>query len=244
MPLLELLYTVHRDEGFVLLGLSVDRASASVVRAFVQQRGVTYPVAVVGPEGVAMFGGVVGYPTSFLIGRDGTVRHQVLGPLAPASLEPAVRRLLAERGHAVAGGADVNPSARFSALQRGDDASLDEGPARRGAEDGRRDAHRDDRRATIGSSCTGPTHGKAASRSAVNESARSWEAGLAGRRVPLGSSRALGRSEVRRRLRPAFHAVSGVTSGRARRTAQAPDARPLQRELAALRSTLPPPSAT
>ena len=46
-------------------------------------------------DGGGVFDGVLGYPTSFLIGRDGVVRHRVLGPLAPASLELAVRRLLA-----------------------------------------------------------------------------------------------------------------------------------------------------
>jgi len=97
MPLLERMYERHRDEGFVILGLSVDRAPAEAVRAFARQRGVTYPIAVVGPDGVSAFGGVHGYPTSFLIDRGGVVRHEVLGPLAPASLEPATRRLLAER---------------------------------------------------------------------------------------------------------------------------------------------------
>jgi cytochrome c biogenesis protein CcmG, thiol:disulfide interchange protein DsbE len=97
MPLLERMYVRHHDAGLVVLGLSVDRAPLAVIRDFVRQRGVTYPVALVGPDGATPFGGVVGYPTSFLIDRDGVVRHQVLGPLAPASLEPAVRRLLATR---------------------------------------------------------------------------------------------------------------------------------------------------
>ena len=33
-------------------------------------------------------------PTSFLLDRAGIVRHAVIGPLAPATLELAVRRLL------------------------------------------------------------------------------------------------------------------------------------------------------
>lgn len=96
MPLLEQMYQRHRDRGFVLLGLSVDRAGEQVVRDYVRSRGVTYPVAVVGAREEAAFGGVRGYPTSFLLGRDGVVRHAVIGPLAPASLELAVRRLLDE----------------------------------------------------------------------------------------------------------------------------------------------------
>ena len=97
MPLLQRMYERHRARGLVVLGLSVDVAGEGAVREFLRARGVTYPVAVVGPGGVvAAFGGVRGYPTSFLLDRDGVVRHQVLGPLAPASLEPAVRRLLGD----------------------------------------------------------------------------------------------------------------------------------------------------
>jgi cytochrome c biogenesis protein CcmG, thiol:disulfide interchange protein DsbE len=94
MPLLQRMYARHRAAGLVVLGLSVDRAGADV-GGFLRARGVTYPVAVVGPGGGDALGAVRGYPTSFLIDRAGVVRHQVLGPLAPASLEPAVRRLLA-----------------------------------------------------------------------------------------------------------------------------------------------------
>lgn len=99
MPLLERMHRRHRDAGFVLLGLSVDGGSIDAVREFARRRGVSYPIAVIGPGGdhALAAGGVRGYPTSFLVGRDGVVRHEVVGPLAPASLEPAVRRLLGER---------------------------------------------------------------------------------------------------------------------------------------------------
>ena len=86
----------YAARGLVIVGLSVDRGSADVVRGWLRERGVGYPVAVVGAAEERAFGGVRGYPTSFLIGRDGVVRHAVIGPLAPATLELAVRRLLAE----------------------------------------------------------------------------------------------------------------------------------------------------
>ncbi len=96
MPLLQRMHLRHRDAGFVLLGLSVDRGSADGVRAWLAERGVDYTVAVVGAAEERAFGGVRGYPTSFLVDRSGVVRHSVIGPLAPATLELAVRRLLAE----------------------------------------------------------------------------------------------------------------------------------------------------
>ena len=94
MPALEAMYQRHRADGFVIVGLAADRASTSHVAEFVRERGVTYPVAHVGGEAERQFGGVRGYPTSFLIGRDGVVRHVVVGPIAALSLEPAVRRAL------------------------------------------------------------------------------------------------------------------------------------------------------
>jgi cytochrome c biogenesis protein CcmG, thiol:disulfide interchange protein DsbE len=96
MPLLQRMYDRHRDRGLVVLGLSVDRGDPATVRAFLRERGVTYPVAVVGGNVARAFGGVRGYPTSILVDRTGVVRHSVIGPLAAASMEPAVRRLLAE----------------------------------------------------------------------------------------------------------------------------------------------------
>ncbi len=96
MPALQAMYERHRAQGLVLVGLSVDRGGDQVVRDYVRDRGVTYPIASVGAAEEAAFGGVRGYPTSFVLDRNGVVRHAVIGPLAPATLEPAVRRLLEE----------------------------------------------------------------------------------------------------------------------------------------------------
>jgi thiol-disulfide isomerase/thioredoxin len=96
MPALQQLATAYEAEGMVLLGLSVDRGAAATVDAFLAERGITYPVAIVGDDVIRAFGGVRGYPTSYLLDRYGVVRHTVMGPVAPLSLRPAIRRLLAE----------------------------------------------------------------------------------------------------------------------------------------------------
>jgi thiol-disulfide isomerase/thioredoxin len=96
MPALQAMAERHRDRGLVVLGLSRDVGPEDGVRRFLEDRGITYPVAVVGRDLERAFGGVVGYPTSFLVDRTGRVRHKALGPLAMISFEPAVRRLLSE----------------------------------------------------------------------------------------------------------------------------------------------------
>ncbi|MEO7362152.1 MAG: TlpA disulfide reductase family protein [Gemmatimonadaceae bacterium] len=96
MPLLESTWQRHREAGLVILGASVDLGSPQEVQTFVTSRNITYPIAMVGADFIAAFGGIIGYPTSILIGRDGTVRHKVIGPIGPLSLEPAIRRALAD----------------------------------------------------------------------------------------------------------------------------------------------------
>jgi len=101
MPLLQAMATRHQSAGLVVLGLSVDRTDPASVTRFLRDRGITYPVAIVGRDVEAAFGGMQGYPTSVLLDRTGRVRYKVLGPLAMGSLEPAVRRLLRENPVAV-----------------------------------------------------------------------------------------------------------------------------------------------
>lgn len=96
MPALQQLAEAYADDGLVMLGLSVDRGPARTVDAFLAERRIRYPVAIVDDAVIAAFGGVRGYPTSFLIDRQGVVRHTVMGPVGPITLRPAIRRLLAE----------------------------------------------------------------------------------------------------------------------------------------------------
>ncbi len=96
MPLLQAMAYRHDSAGLVVLGLSVDRTGPESVRQFLTERSITYPVAMVERDVETAFGGMQGYPTSVLLDRTGRVRYKVLGPLAMASLEPAVRRLLNE----------------------------------------------------------------------------------------------------------------------------------------------------
>jgi cytochrome c biogenesis protein CcmG/thiol:disulfide interchange protein DsbE len=94
MPGIERVWQARRQDGFVVLGLSTDQTGADGVRAFLQERGVTYPIAMATPSIVRAFGGYRGLPTSFLIDRDGTIRYRITGFYAEPALRAAVSRLL------------------------------------------------------------------------------------------------------------------------------------------------------
>lgn len=98
MPGFQEVYDERRDEGFVILGVSTDRAGREPVREFLRKVGITYPVAMANSEIINAYGGARVLPTSFLIDRNGLIRHEVRGYFSEVALRMAVGRLLDEDG--------------------------------------------------------------------------------------------------------------------------------------------------
>ena len=96
MPGFQDVYDDHRNDGFVVLGVSTAHAGRAPVLEFLGDKGITYPVAMANGEIVGAYGGARVLPTSFLIDREGRIRHEVRGYFAEVALRQAVQRLLAE----------------------------------------------------------------------------------------------------------------------------------------------------
>lgn len=94
MPGFQDVWEDYRDEGFTVLGLSVDRGVRDDVVRWVRQREITYPIAFAPGSVVREYGGANVLPTSLLIDREGRIVHRVEGYYAEATLRAAVRRLL------------------------------------------------------------------------------------------------------------------------------------------------------
>lgn len=83
-----------REAGVVIVGVSLDRGGLKVVQNFVTKMGINYPI-VMGDQGTTeKFGGVEAIPTTFLIDREGKVRHRKVGAMSREDYEPLVRSLL------------------------------------------------------------------------------------------------------------------------------------------------------
>jgi thiol-disulfide isomerase/thioredoxin len=87
------------SKGFTVVGIAMDEEGKSVVAPFVskqlydvqgQKLHINYPILIGSDEASDKFGGVMGYPTSFLLSRNGTQIEKFLGAPDPDVVAKAV----------------------------------------------------------------------------------------------------------------------------------------------------------
>ena len=98
MPLFEQLHRDFATKGLTVLGINV-REGADTVQSYAKELGLTFPL-VLDPRGkITSAYGVIGIPSTFLIGRDGRPVALAVGPRdwASAPARAIIKMLLAER---------------------------------------------------------------------------------------------------------------------------------------------------
>lgn len=95
MPALQKFHEEYQDLGFVLLGVNF-RENESALRSYAEEVGISYPIVVDRRGEVAKDFQVVGPPATILIGRDGEVAHQFIGPIKLEQLDGILGPLLRE----------------------------------------------------------------------------------------------------------------------------------------------------
>lgn len=88
LPLLNAFYRAHAVQGWQVLGLAVDQASA--VRDFMQKLPLDFPVGMAGLAGAelsrALGNATGGLPYTVVMGPSGTVLHRKIGQVSEADL--------------------------------------------------------------------------------------------------------------------------------------------------------------
>ncbi len=84
----------YADQGFAVIGVSMDD-SPQPVRQFYRQFHMNYPVVMGSDKLGELYGGILGLPTSFVIGRDGRIYAKHVGLTDVSVFESEVRELLA-----------------------------------------------------------------------------------------------------------------------------------------------------
>jgi peroxiredoxin len=83
----------YRDRGLQIVGVSMDDAP-DPVRAFSQRFKMNYPVVMGTAKTGELYGGVLGLPIAFLIGRDGRIRTKHIGATDITIFEKEIIELL------------------------------------------------------------------------------------------------------------------------------------------------------
>ena len=78
MPIFDQLHHQYQTEGFIVVGISVDRERLTVVEPFVEGIGIDYPI-LFADEKVFQDYGIMALPTAILIDRQGKIRHRFEG---------------------------------------------------------------------------------------------------------------------------------------------------------------------
>jgi thiol-disulfide isomerase/thioredoxin len=94
MPAMEAFYQAHRDKGFEIVAYSLDKSQAEV-EAYMREEGYTFPTSLIYQAVSEAFGGVNRVPLSFVIDRNGVIRHRIAGQLHAGRLDSLITPLLA-----------------------------------------------------------------------------------------------------------------------------------------------------
>lgn len=93
----------YADKGFTVLGVDVDNEGKSAVAPFVAKEvfnvngkklPMNYPILLGNDDVADKFGGLLGYPTSFLISRDGKIIKKIQGLISYEEITKAIESQL------------------------------------------------------------------------------------------------------------------------------------------------------
>src|SRR6204780_1639193 len=93
----------YADKGFTILGVAMDEEGKSVVQPYVQKTQfdvdghsatMNYPIVLGNDELAEKFGGLIGFPTTIVISRDGKIQKRYIGLADEGDLEREIKGLL------------------------------------------------------------------------------------------------------------------------------------------------------
>ncbi len=78
IPHLIQLYKAYRENGFEVIGMSLDKGDGEVVRNFAKSMDIPYPIVIATEEVVRNYR-VTSIPTTFFIDKEGKIRQRITG---------------------------------------------------------------------------------------------------------------------------------------------------------------------
>ncbi|MDT8334144.1 MAG: TlpA disulfide reductase family protein [Desulfurivibrionaceae bacterium] len=97
IPALIKIHDKYKDQGFSVIGISMDEGGRRVVGKFVEKLGVNYPVFIGNAKLGRGFGGVMGIPVTFLVDREGNLVQRLDGYISEKVLDKQLYLLLKQK---------------------------------------------------------------------------------------------------------------------------------------------------
>ena len=94
MPEFEEIHTSHGDEGFAVIAVN-NAETPEVVRAFREELGLSFPLAMDEDASIQSRYGIINYPSTFLLDRDGRILSTHFGALTVEQIRDLVNEALA-----------------------------------------------------------------------------------------------------------------------------------------------------
>ena len=94
IPMFKELHALYGSKGFTLVGIAMDDEGLEKVKPFVDENKIDY-LTLIGNQDVAdSFGGIVGFPSKFLVDREGRIVDSWVGEVPRSVLESRIKALL------------------------------------------------------------------------------------------------------------------------------------------------------
>ncbi len=90
------LYSQYNKKGVEIIGISLDQQGWEVVRPFMKNYNMEYPVSIGDREIVMNYGGIQAIPTTFVVNKKGEIADRVVGYHPPEYFENVINNLLSE----------------------------------------------------------------------------------------------------------------------------------------------------
>lgn len=94
IPHFKSLYQQYHGQGLEIVGIALDRGGAKVVKPFVEDNGIDYPILIGNQKVTEDYGGIRGIPTTFVIDRQGRIIEKFVGYRDKETFESAIQKLL------------------------------------------------------------------------------------------------------------------------------------------------------
>ena len=89
------LYTQYKDRGLAIVGISLDQDGRRILPGFIRNNGINYPV-VYNLDLANLYGGIRSIPTTFVVDKEGIIRHKITGYQPKDRFEALITALLRE----------------------------------------------------------------------------------------------------------------------------------------------------